>query len=156
MWGTHLKRRLRKRRVAKWVGVIVCVLSAGIWSASKSHRIGFFASDRYIFAEEGAVRMVVYIHGCKVQEFRLFTEPLAGPAETWQPQPNPLPPSSRWVTWHYTYPFWPWLFFPVAGTLFLFWRDWRDRSPQDGYCQSCGYNLTGNTSGVCPECGVPA
>jgi predicted RNA-binding Zn-ribbon protein involved in translation (DUF1610 family) len=20
-------------------------------------------------------------------------------------------------------------------------------------CSSCGYNLTGNTSGVCPECG---
>lgn len=23
-----------------------------------------------------------------------------------------------------------------------------------GYCQSCGYDLTGNESGVCPECGV--
>ena len=22
-------------------------------------------------------------------------------------------------------------------------------------CPSCGYNLTGNTSGVCPECGTP-
>ncbi|UCG15461.1 MAG: hypothetical protein JSV19_09200 [Phycisphaerales bacterium] len=24
-----------------------------------------------------------------------------------------------------------------------------------GHCQSCGYNLTGNVSGVCPECGEP-
>lgn len=23
-----------------------------------------------------------------------------------------------------------------------------------GHCQNCGYNLTGNTSGVCPECGA--
>jgi len=23
-----------------------------------------------------------------------------------------------------------------------------------GLCHSCGYNLTGNISGVCPECGV--
>ncbi len=23
-----------------------------------------------------------------------------------------------------------------------------------GYCQSCGYSLTGNVSGVCPECGT--
>lgn len=24
---------------------------------------------------------------------------------------------------------------------------------QPGHCRSCGYNLTGNTSGICPECG---
>ncbi len=24
-----------------------------------------------------------------------------------------------------------------------------------GLCVNCGYNLTGNTSGVCPECGTP-
>ena len=30
----------------------------------------------------------------------------------------------------------------------------RWRYPQ-GHCQTCGYNLTGNTSGVCPECGTP-
>jgi predicted RNA-binding Zn-ribbon protein involved in translation (DUF1610 family) len=25
---------------------------------------------------------------------------------------------------------------------------------QPGFCQECGYNLTGNVSGVCPECGT--
>ncbi len=24
-----------------------------------------------------------------------------------------------------------------------------------GLCAKCGYNLTGNVSGVCPECGTP-
>lgn len=25
-----------------------------------------------------------------------------------------------------------------------------------GFCQACGYNLTGNVSGICPECGAKA
>lgn len=35
------------------------------------------------------------------------------------------------------------------------WMWWLDRRPGRGMCRSCGYNLTGNTSGVCPECGTP-
>jgi hypothetical protein len=29
------------------------------------------------------------------------------------------------------------------------------RMHSSGSCSTCGYNLTGNTSGVCPECGTP-
>lgn len=25
-----------------------------------------------------------------------------------------------------------------------------------GHCRTCGYNLTGNVSGICPECGTTA
>jgi len=32
-------------------------------------------------------------------------------------------------------------------------RRWRRRCR--GECERCGYNLTGNTTGVCPECGTP-
>ena len=31
---------------------------------------------------------------------------------------------------------------------------WRDRRPKDGLCTACGYDLTGNVSGACPECGT--
>jgi hypothetical protein len=34
---------------------------------------------------------------------------------------------------------------------FFLWRRRLRRPP--GHCQSCGYNLMGNVSGVCPECG---
>jgi hypothetical protein len=30
---------------------------------------------------------------------------------------------------------------------------WRDRRIPLGHCRGCRYDLTGNTSGVCPECG---
>lgn len=36
-------------------------------------------------------------------------------------------------------------------TTYLFWID-RRRLPEH-CCSNCGYNLTGNVSGVCPECG---
>jgi hypothetical protein len=47
---------------------------------------------------------------------------------------------------------WVW---PFLGVLvaFLFWCDRRRYPP--GHCQTCVYNLTGNVSGVCPECGNP-
>ena len=33
---------------------------------------------------------------------------------------------------------------------------YRDRRIPPGHCRNCGYNLTGNVSGVCPECGEKA
>lgn len=47
-----------------------------------------------------------------------------------------------------------WLPFLLAAipTAFLLLRD---RHRQLNHCRSCGYNLTGNVSGVCPECGTP-
>ena len=37
---------------------------------------------------------------------------------------------------------------------------WRVAHPDprtlSGHCNKCGYNLTGNLSGICPECGTDA
>ena len=41
----------------------------------------------------------------------------------------------------------------VAATSYLWWRD--DQYVPPGHCQHCGYDLTGNVSGRCPECGTP-
>ena len=38
-------------------------------------------------------------------------------------------------------------------TLVERWGRWKFRYPA-GHCRSCGYNLTANTTGVCPECGT--
>ena len=43
----------------------------------------------------------------------------------------------------------------VVSIGFLCFRWHRRRQPPPGHCQKCGYDLTGNVSGVCPECGTP-
>lgn len=53
---------------------------------------------------------------------------------------------------NYSIPLWM-LAVPFAVLSFSL-RRWRHR-PEQGHCESCGYNLRGNTSGVCPECGTP-
>ena len=34
-------------------------------------------------------------------------------------------------------------------------QNWQKRTVGDSTCPACSYNLTGNTSGTCPECGSP-
>jgi len=44
---------------------------------------------------------------------------------------------------------------PAVYVINLTRRRRSGRTPGFQKCSSCGYNLTGNTSGVCPECGAP-
>jgi len=56
----------------------------------------------------------------------------------------------------FTFPLWiplvTFLAYPLAALLGLPRRRRRMRRLR-GECVSCGYNLTGNVSGICPECG---
>jgi hypothetical protein len=45
--------------------------------------------------------------------------------------------------------YWPALLFATAARL----CSWRSARPAPGCCRRCGYDLRGNVSGVCPECG---
>ena len=51
-------------------------------------------------------------------------------------------------------PFWLLLLLTAIPTAWLWHRD-RGRI-RPGCCLRCGYNLTGNRSGVCSECGLAA
>ena len=48
-------------------------------------------------------------------------------------------------------PLWPLL---ILGGAVIAWLWRRDRMVIPGTCTQCRYDLTGNTSGVCPECGL--
>jgi hypothetical protein len=43
----------------------------------------------------------------------------------------------------------------LAGLLGLMATPLLRRRRMRGVCSACSYNLTGNTSGICPECGTP-
>jgi hypothetical protein len=59
----------------------------------------------------------------------------------------------REFRWYADLPFWGLFVFAAFPTTLLWWFDRRRFPP--GHCQNCGYNLTGNVSGICPECGTP-
>ncbi len=53
----------------------------------------------------------------------------------------------------YSIPLWiP--FAAIGAPTVALWMLGRRRS-KPGHCRRCNYNLTGNTSGICPECGEP-
>ncbi len=56
-------------------------------------------------------------------------------------------PWARGFTWPLIFPF-----LAVAIPTLLAWR-FGPKPVKPGHCR-CGYNLTGNASGVCPECGI--
>ncbi len=84
-----------------------------------------------------------------------------------RPQLSLLPPQQPWSS---LAPFWsrsqgtdllwntPWLFgllLLLISLIVLWWVQFRSR-PAYPCCRSCGYDLTANVSGICPECGNPA
>jgi len=48
-------------------------------------------------------------------------------------------------------PLWLPFLLVLIPTAYLWYREWR--TIPLGHCQKCGYDLTGNESGRCPECG---
>jgi hypothetical protein len=54
--------------------------------------------------------------------------------------------------WAFGFPLWfPAAVFAAPPGLWLLRRI--HRRPRPGHCPHCGYDLRGNVSGVCPECG---
>ncbi len=148
-----MPRRHRIRRVAKWFGAAMCTVVLILWIATG------WVTAYYVF---GGGRYALFISFGVIQ-LDSMGEPVPRndrPPSTiyrtghhWTLALRPLMPYFRYrgPAWDFRLPFW--LLTPccVIPTGVLFYLD-RKRPPR-GHCRSCGYNLTGNTSGRCPECG---
>ena len=48
-----------------------------------------------------------------------------------------------------------WIGSPLLAMTYVCIARWLPDRPTPGFCSRCRYDLTGNVSGVCPECGTP-
>ena len=170
--GNTVRRRSRTRRVLKWVAtsaggalLLLCGLSSCYplnWNTGG--HIGGIRSGRLWVSELPAASQAVAFSW----SIGRFSNPLPAyvpdgvvgiPASPywWRPKnwadAGTTALGLRW--WFIS--MWVALCVIAVPAAVLWWAD-RPRRPRRSrlaYCQKCGYNLTGNVSGRCPECGTP-
>ena len=150
-----MRRRSRLLRVAKWGGVVVCVITVSGYLAhgfvlgwldqTRCHRISIQNGNLMFSWTDPADVMWGGQLGWFVQKRHTVWSSL----RTWWPPvnyPGPGAVNPKSVTVRFWF-----LCSLLAIPTYWLWR--LDRRPLPGHCP-CGYDLTGNESGVCPECGV--
>ena len=135
------------KRVFKCAGLLACTLLASTIVLSRWWSFAWTAGNYWGFVQWGGI---AFGYHNSVDAFR------------WLVSRNTPPGLYFWLFEHepgnqygapsFITPLW----LPLAAiglTTIVVWRRGLLRLP--GTCQKCGYNLTGNVSGVCPECGMP-
>ena len=156
----YAKWRQRLRGTCKWSGVTLCVFLLAIWVPSRSHL--FVAAIGPVPGGAGQIGIacgsVWYSADHVFPPFALEER-----SDRWlNLNVRPLTPRFYWRLWSLSYdpprvgvPLWALITVVVLPTGWLFWSDHRRRMRGGaGCCAQCGYSLTGNTSGKCPECGA--
>jgi hypothetical protein len=153
-------RRSRIRRVLKWGGVAVCVLSLATWAGSTRWALwlngpGFSCEvaegalwvfgegelNRWAQAEYGTWKIIGHEYGS-----RPMLPSIKGAT------PLPFSGPGRMYEWSVVIPLWVLV---VIGLVPFVGLAWRGRRIPPKCCPTCGHNLTGSVSGKCPECGNP-
>ena len=157
-----MRRRSRIQWVLKWMGTLVCALILAAWGSStglvwsRSLSVEYVGNSNYGLLQMGTIHWWDRVN--------------QSAQKGWAVHSVSLSVTDPWPWWLRFGCLWPsiaqnpgrgrivyiplWLPFVLVAipTAILWWRD-RRRIPL-GHCQHCGYDLTGNVSGVCPECGT--
>jgi hypothetical protein len=151
-----MARLSRKLRVCKWIGTVGCVLIVGEFAASWIVLQGYdwpsAQGPRGVWIGFGTIAFAKWPPADWLLSYGLHFEQLEG--TDWPVANSALIPgvATNWYFEFFALPLWVILVPILASTLWLWRRDWR--KPRPGFCRRCDYDLTGNTSGRCPECGM--
>ena len=167
-----MRRRTQVRRMLKWGSTCVCLLMLLAFAMSLTSQVGMI----WVAVSSGKRGYQAVGFGLDIGQFAATTEsvPEGGLA------PGEEPPSGKWwARWYgvrnlmevlkqkgawlpdsgqipgtayrdVTVPLGPLFLLALIPTAYLWYKDRRE---PPGHCRTCGYDLTGNVSGVCPECG---
>jgi hypothetical protein len=145
---------MRRGRVAKWVGTVACLVLVALFAVSWAHmfRRRVDVIGHFSFMVWDGAAAVIWSNDADLLGDQYTLPELLVMVGAWE---HPWHPSiyGAWNPWGVYLPLWVPFIMAVAPTGWLWWRD-RRRIPA-GHCRKCGYDLTGNVSGRCPECGVP-
>ena len=152
-----MSRCSRIRRIAKWSGVTLFVVLAVAWPVSLRWQLTL--TPPVIWSTSVQVSVIAagislsFVHGPDVMIFNgspfVSLDGAAPGWQTWWPSLGQTHgQATKIINAHL--PMWLVLLTVASPTAYLFRRD---RRPPPGHCQKCGYDLKGNVSGVCPECG---
>jgi len=154
-----MARPSRTRRILKWTGVGLSMIVIACWAISLFFRATILLTkDSAFVTGQGVLAIVVE------EDIGLYTGMSPGIEEdAWSFRLTAFRQpafGARWVfhgmimlgKW-YVLPYWMLLLLTAIPTAWLWHRDRRRIRP--GCCLRCGYDLTGNISGVCSECGLP-
>ena len=145
------------RKRAKIIGLVLSILMLGVWVFSVMF-VASYVSPRSqwgIAIADGQINFSRYI------SITTSSGVSVGPSYAWEtPQMSWTEVASSWLGFNLPGKYSPgrfhipiWLLVVAVGfpTAVLWWRD---RRPKAGSCMACKYDLTGNVSGTCPECGT--
>ena len=141
-----MRRRSRLPRVAKWGGVMVCGLLIAVAVVNLRYTVICALPDGSGLGSGSGVVGVAWRYWAGRGMGVIMEE--ADEWRFWPPLIVYSDPSGLIIA----VPIW-FLLLMISIPTIVLWR--LDHSPAPGHCP-CGYDLRGNVSGTCPECGREA
>ena len=137
-------------QIRRWIKWCVVLLAFGLlvsaWLVSRYSVVWLQGHGWLVWLDAGAVKVQYASHRAE-ETWRVWSFSRKADFTNWWVQIQGSPGILVVPIWLLMLP----ILIVALTTCYRFWLDRRRIPP--GHCRKCGYNLTGNMSGVCPECG---